>query len=99
MSIDRNSEMELLLLKRIEKAIDNFGGMIKEYREKELLTLNSLASKIGCSGTYIFRAEKGTKKVPIHMRVLILKRGLNWKANEIDCYLVETIKRYEQKDR
>lgn len=48
---------------------------------------------------HIFRAEKGTKKVPIHMRDRILKRGLNRKANEIECYLVETIKNYEQKGR
>lgn len=53
MSIDGKGEMELILLTRIENAIDNFGGMIKEYREKELLTLNSLASRIGCSETYI----------------------------------------------
>lgn len=99
MSIERKGEMELLLLKRIENAIDNFGGMIKEYREKELLTLNSLASRIGCSGTYIFRVEKGKRKVPIHMRVRILKRDLNWKANEIECYLVEIIKGYKQKGR
>ncbi|GIO25189.1 hypothetical protein [Oceanobacillus sp. J11TS1] len=70
--------------------------MIKEYREKELLSLNDLANRVGCSGTYIFRTEKGSKRVPVHMRVRILKKGLNWMANEIEYYLVETIKKYEQ---
>ncbi|WP_193063733.1 helix-turn-helix domain-containing protein [Oceanobacillus oncorhynchi] len=95
MSIDRKGEMELLLLRRIENAIDNFGGMIKEYREKELLSLNDIVNRVGCSGTYLFRAEKGSKRVPIRMRVQILKKGLGWKANEIKTFLVETVKRYE----
>lgn len=80
MNINGNKEMELKMIIRIENAIENFGGMIK----------------VGCSGSYIFRAERGSRRVPVHMRVNILKKGLNWNSNEIECFLIETVKKYEQ---
>lgn len=86
---------ELKTLERIRKAVDDFGGTIKDYRHEEGLTLDDLATRLGCSASYMFRAERGSRIVPIHMRVRILKEGLKWKANEIELYLVETIKRYE----
>lgn len=86
---------ERQILARIRKAVDDFGGTIKDFRQKEALTLDSLATRVGCSASYLFRAERGSRIVPIHMRVRILKEGLKWKANEIELYLVETIKRYE----
>ncbi|OZU89414.1 hypothetical protein CIL03_06790 [Virgibacillus indicus] len=92
-------EMDQQILERIRKAVEDFGSVIKDYREQEALTLESLASRINCSASYIFRAERGSKIVPIHMRVRILEKGLNWKASEIECFLVETVKRYEQKQR
>ncbi|WP_188697714.1 helix-turn-helix domain-containing protein [Pullulanibacillus camelliae] len=85
--------------KRIRKAIDDFGSVIKEYRKKEVMTLDSLASRVGCSPAFIFRAERGSRIVPIHMRVRILKSGLNWKSSDVEHYLVEMIKGYEQKNR
>lgn len=94
MNIHEKRERELQI--GIENAIDNFGGVIKDYRDKELLTLNDLAERVGCSGSYIFKAEKGSKRVPVHMRVKILREGLNWNSNEIECFLIETVKKYEQ---
>ncbi|MBS4221868.1 helix-turn-helix domain-containing protein [Lederbergia citrea] len=99
MRAEERIEMDQQTLERVRKAIDDFGGLIKDYREKEALTLDSLASRIDCSASYIFRAERGSKIVPIHMRVRILEKGLNWKASEIECFLVETVREYEQKNR
>jgi len=98
--MDFNGELQMgqQRLEMIRNAVDNFGNTIKDYREKELLTLNELAERVGCSGSYIFRAEKGSRKVPVHMRVKILTKGLNWNSNEIECYLIETVKEYVQKD-
>lgn len=31
------------------------------------------------------------------MRIRILKEGLNWKVSEIEQFLVDTVKKYEQK--
>lgn len=88
--------MDQKTLERVRKAVNDFGGVIKDYREKEALTLESLASRIDCSASYMFRAERGSKIVPIHIRARILNKGLNWQANEIEQFLVETVKKYEQ---
>lgn len=90
-------EMDQQTLERIRKAVDDFGSVIKDYRKKEALTLDSLANRIDCSASYIFRAERGSRIVPIHMRVRILKKCLNWKTSEIECFLIETVRKYEQK--
>lgn len=95
MNIDGMFETEQQALEKVRKAVNNFGQVIKEYREKEALTLDSLASRVGCSASYVFRAERGSRIVPIHMRVRILKKGLKWQKDEIILYLVETIKKYE----
>lgn len=95
MNFNGELEMGQQSLEMIRNAIDNFGSAIRDYREKELLTLNDLAERVGCSGSYIFRAEKGSRKVPVHMRVKILTKGLHWNVNEIECFLIETVKKYE----
>lgn len=95
MNFNGELEMGQQSLEMIRNAVDNFGSAIRDYREKELLTLNDLAERVGCSGSYIFRAEKGSRKVPIHMRVKILTKGLYWNADEIECFLIETVKKYE----
>jgi len=82
-------------LTRIRKAVDDFGGAIRDFRQKEGLTLDTLATRVECSASYLFRAERGSRIVPIHMRVRILKEGLKWKADEIEKYLVEIVERYE----
>lgn len=87
---------ELNTLEKIKKAVDDFGGTIKDYRHKEGLTFDELAIRLGCSASYMFRAERGSRIVPIHMRVRILKEGLNWKNSEIEYFLIETVKKYEQ---
>ncbi len=92
-----NGELEIENLERVRNAIDNFGNVIRDYREQELLTLNDLAERVGCSGSYIFKAEKGSRRVPVHMRINILKKGLNWNSDEIECFLIQTVKEYEQK--
>lgn len=99
MRAEERTEMNQQTLERIRKAVDDFGSVIKDYREEGALTLDSLATQIDCSASYIFRAERGSRIVPIHMRVRILEKGLNWKASEIECFLVETVKKYEQKKR
>ena|SRR5699024_1659128 len=99
MEIDGKVKMEQQTFKKIRKAVDDFGSVIEEYRKKEILTFDSLAMRVGCSAAFIFRAEKGSRIVPLHMRVRILKNGLNWKASDIERYLIETIKGYEQKNR
>lgn len=99
MRIEEKVEMDQQTLERIKKAVDDFGSVIKEYRHKEALTLDSFASRIGCSAAYIFRAEKGSRIVPVHMRIRILKEGINWKDNEIEQFLIETVRKYEQKNR
>jgi len=73
--------------------------VIKEYRKKEILTFDSLAMSVGCSAAFMFRSEKGSRIVPVHMRVRILKKGLNCKESEIEQYLVETVKMYEQNSK
>lgn len=99
--MERNVELEMeqQTLEVIMNAVNNFGSALRDYRKKEALTLDSLASRIGCSAAYIFRAEKGSRIVPIHIRVRILKEGLKWKASGIECFLVETVKMYEQKEK
>lgn len=96
MKVDKKEEIAQQELDRIERAIKSFGNTIKEYRQKEGLTLNALATRIGCSAAYMFRVEKGSRIVPVHMRIQILKKGLCWEDNEIEHYLVETVKKYER---
>lgn len=84
-----NGELEMETLERVRNAINNFGSVIRDYCEQELLTLNDIAERVGCSGSYIFRAVKGSRRVPVHMRVKILTKGLNWNSNEIECFLIQ----------
>ncbi|CAM4194066.1 helix-turn-helix domain-containing protein [Lederbergia lenta] len=91
--------MDQQTLERIRKAVDDFGSVIKEYRNKEALTYDSIASRIGCSASFIFRAERGSREIPVHMKIRILREGLNWNINEIEQLLVEIGNRYEKKSR
>ncbi|WP_077357588.1 helix-turn-helix domain-containing protein [Virgibacillus halodenitrificans] len=76
-------------LVRIEKPVNDFAGVIKEYRKKKMLSIDSLAMRVGCSAAFMFRVEKGSRIIPLHMRVRILKKGLLWRDSEVEQYLVE----------
>ncbi|WP_176555764.1 helix-turn-helix domain-containing protein [Virgibacillus ndiopensis] len=88
--------MEQQLIGRIEIIVDDFGRGIKAYREAKGMTLDDLAIQIGCSASFIFRVEKGKRVVPVNRRIMVLKKGLGWKQSQIELYLTEKIKKYEQ---
>lgn len=96
MSMDVGVKIEQQLMERIEMIVIDFGRGIRAYREAEGMTLDDLAVRIGCSASFIFRIEKGKRVVPVNRRIMVLKKGLRWKQSQIELYLTETIKKYEQ---
>ncbi|EQB37044.1 hypothetical protein M948_10220 [Virgibacillus sp. CM-4] len=96
MSMDVGVKIEQQLNGGIEMIVNDFGRGIKAYRDVKGMTLDNLAVRIGCSASFIFRVEKGKRVVPVNRRIMVLKKGLGWKQSQIELYLTETIKKYEQ---
>ncbi|NRG48128.1 helix-turn-helix transcriptional regulator [Bacillus sp. CRN 9] len=91
-----NNEEEKLEL--VNQAIDDFGGLLQDYRRKYFLTLEDMASLVGCSASYIHRIEHGKRNPEIDFRIKVLTMGMNWSTEQVYLFLEEVISR-EQKRR
>ncbi|WP_339216989.1 helix-turn-helix transcriptional regulator [Ornithinibacillus sp. FSL M8-0202] len=85
-----NEEKKLEL---VNQAIDDFGGLLQDYRRKYFLTLEDMASLVGCSASYIHRIEHGKRNPEIDFRIKVLTMGMNWSTEEIYLYLEEFLSR------
>lgn len=85
-----NEEKRIQLIKR---AVDDFGGLLQNYRRKYFLTLEDMASLVGCSASYIHRIEHHKRNPEIDFRIKVLTMGMNWSTEEVYLYLEEFLSR------
>ncbi|MEC5424303.1 helix-turn-helix transcriptional regulator [Virgibacillus sp. C22-A2] len=86
----RNNE-EKRRMEKVNRAIEDFGGLLRDYRKENFLTLEDMAQEVGCSSSYIFRIEKNKRNPEITFRIKVLSEGMNWSTEEIYLYLKEFI--------
>jgi transcriptional regulator with XRE-family HTH domain len=78
-------------LARIEKAINDFGGLVHEFRIGNNLSLQEMAELTSLSSSYICRIENSKRKPDLDVRVRILTLGMNWSTVDIHFYLEQII--------
>ncbi|GIN59925.1 hypothetical protein J8TS2_42440 [Lederbergia ruris] len=76
---------------RINKAVEDFGGFLYEYRLTHHLSLQEMSEIVGCSASYIWRIEK-YKRFPEMDTTLRMLLAL-WSMEEIYMYLREIVTR------
>lgn len=77
----------------INQAVDDFGGLLREYRKENFLTLQCMAEVIGCSPSYVYRIENKKRNPEVDFRVKALSEGMNWSEEDIYLYLKEILSR------
>ncbi|WP_047980750.1 helix-turn-helix domain-containing protein [Ornithinibacillus contaminans] len=85
-----NKEKKLEL---VNQAIEDFGGLLRDYRRKYFLTLEDMASLVGCSTSYIHRIEHGKRNPEIDFRMRVLTVGMNWSTEDVYLFLEKVISR------
>ena len=76
---------------KIDLAIEDFGGLIRNYRKDHQLSLHDLAELGGYTPSFIWRIEnkKRTPQLETKIRLLLVM----WSTEEIHAYLEEVISR------
>lgn len=80
-------------LAKIEKAVNNFGGLVYEFRVENALSLQDMAEVVSLSPSYLWRIENAKRKPDLDVRVRILTSGMNWSTVDIHLYLEQIIAR------
>ncbi|WP_368901902.1 helix-turn-helix transcriptional regulator [Oceanobacillus oncorhynchi] len=91
--LDGERRMEL-----VNKAIDDFGRLLCDYRKEHFLTLQDMSLLVGCSPSYIHRIENKKRNPDMDFRIRILSAGMNWSAEDIYAYMEAFISK-ESKER
>ena len=78
-------------LAKIEKAVNNFGGLVYEFRVENALSLQDMAEVVSLSPSYLWRIENARRKPDLDVRVRILNSGMNWSTVDIHLYLEQII--------
>ena len=72
---------------KVNRAINDFAGLLQDYRRENFLTLEDMAQLVGCSSSYIHRIEHNKRNPEIDFRIKVLTRGMNWTTEEVHAYL------------
>lgn len=76
----------------IKRAIEDFGGLIHDFRTRHFLTFGDMASLCGCSASYIFRIENKKRHPDFDFRIKLLM-AMDWSTEDIYLFLDEVISR------
>lgn len=82
----------------VKFALEDFKGLVHYLRNRKKLTYDRLAEKVGCSSSYCYRVEKGTRNPNLEMRILFLI-GLEVSGDIIIEYIQKVISRQEEAER
>ncbi|QDP41979.1 helix-turn-helix domain-containing protein [Radiobacillus deserti] len=74
---------------RINTAIGDFGGLLRDYRLEHHLSLQDLSEIVGYSPSYIWRIEKNKRFPELETRMKILISL--WSMEDIYMYLQEIV--------
>lgn len=75
----------------IEKAVNNFGEFVHEFRVKNNLSLHQMANSISVTPSYLCRIENGKRRPELDVRIRILTIGMHWSVLDIILYLEQVI--------
>lgn len=78
-------------LARVENAVNNFGGLVHDFRIRHNLTLQDMAELVSVSSSYLWRIENAKRKPDLDVRVRILTLAMNWSTIDIHLYLEQMI--------
>lgn len=78
-------------LEKVEKAVNNFGGLVHEFRLENGMSLQDMAEVVSLSPSYLWRIENAKRKPDLDVRVRILNSGMNWSTVDIHLYLEQII--------
>lgn len=71
----------------IEKAVEDFGAIVHEFRIKNNLTLQDLAEITGLSSSFLWRIENNRRNAELDSRVKIMTLGMGWTTEDVYIYL------------
>jgi len=79
------------VVNKINKAVEDFGGLLREYRLEHNLSLQDMSEIVGYSTSYIWRIEKYRRfpEMDTKLRMLLAM----WSMEEIYMYLQEVVTR------
>ncbi|MGG3772958.1 helix-turn-helix domain-containing protein [Heyndrickxia faecalis] len=77
---------------KIKQAIEDFGGLIRDFRTRNFLSFSEMADLCECSPSYIFRIQNGKRNPEIDFRIKILM-AMDWSTEDIYLFLDEVISR------
>lgn len=76
---------------KIEKAVEDFGTTVHEFRVRNSLTLQDLAELVSCSPAYLWRIENHRRNPSVDFRLRFLEQGMGLSTAEIYVYLEKYI--------
>ncbi|WP_251553976.1 helix-turn-helix domain-containing protein [Neobacillus muris] len=76
----------------IKRAIEDIGGLIRDFRTSHFLTYGDMASLCGGSASYLFRIEHGKRNPDFDFRIKLLM-AMDWSTEDIYLFLDEVISR------
>jgi len=82
----KNNE-EKRRVEKVNRAIEDFGGLLRDYRKENFLTLEDMAQLVSCSSSYILRIEQYKRNPKIDFQLKILTQGMNWSTDDVYLYL------------
>jgi len=85
------SNEEKRRVEKVNRAIEDFGGLLRDYRKENFLTLEDMAQEVGCTSSYIFRIEKNTRNPKVDFRIKVLTLGMSWSTEDVYLFLEKVI--------
>lgn len=82
-------------MKQIKRAIDEFGGLLHDYRLVHNLSLQDMSDIMGYSPSYIWRVENYKRFPGMSTKLKMLLTM--WTTEEVYSYLDEIIKKEKNK--
>ncbi|WP_210471013.1 helix-turn-helix domain-containing protein [Sporosarcina sp. 6E9] len=87
MEIEMLQDREKVVNVKVAKAVEDFGGLIREFRLKNNLSLQDTANLVSCSSSYIWRIENYKRNPELNFRVRLLSLGMCWETKDVQSYI------------
>lgn len=76
-------------MEKINKAIEDFGGLLHAYRLHHSISLQKMAENVGYSASYIWRIENYKRYPEMDTKLKMLLAM--WSIEEVHMYLAEIV--------
>lgn len=89
MEIRMSRNVQVYESTKIVKAVEDFGGLIRDYRLTHKLSLQNMAEIVGYSASYIWRIEKYRRYPEMDTKLKMLL--VMWSIEDVHKYLAEIV--------